>query len=496
MSNIIFLTFLPFYPSINDMNLPAFEVQMTSAIFVLCRPRLKFLDRDLSDDSVRLMRASSASKTHRRWKMANLKKAYKTIMSDHFPNEMTISFDDQRLIFRKRTWKMAEQEEIIERGLRYGENPGQEAALYELADGNVALGDCRFIEPGFGLVSSLEESMMLQFGKHPGKINLTDIDAALNILKHLMDRPAAAVMKHNNPSGVALGDSIGSAVERAFMADRLAAMGGCVAVNRPLDRTGAEFLAENFIEVAAAPSYEEGVVDILKRSKNLRIVEIPRIERLEEYRTLRFIDFKSLMDGGIIVQQSQISRIKAPEDFLPAAVKTKAEEAVCERTPTVDEYADLIFGWNVELGVTSNSVLFVKDGATVAIGTGEQDRVGCAEIAVQKAYTKHADRICFDRFGIPYNVLVLEVEKGRRYAQDKINIDKETAEAKGGLIGSCMISDGFFPFRDGVDVGIRQGISAVAQPGGSIRDAEVIAACNEADPQVAMVFTGQRAFRH
>jgi phosphoribosylaminoimidazolecarboxamide formyltransferase/IMP cyclohydrolase len=410
---------------------------------------------------------------------------------------MTITFGEQKLIYRKRMWKIEEKGEMVEKGLRYGENPGQEAALYELAGGNLALGGCRFIEPEKGLVSRLDEQMMVQFGKHPGKINLTDIDAALNILKHLMDDPAAAVMKHNNPSGVALGESAGDAIFKAFMTDRLAAMGGCVAVTRPLDKQGAEFLANNYVEVVVAPGFEEGVVDILSQSKNLRIVEIPRIDRLADYRTMRFAEFKSLIDGGIIVQQSQVSAITTRDDFIPAVVKSKKQgEVRCDREPTDEEYRDLIFGWNVELGVTSNSVLFVKDGVTVSIGTGEQDRVGSAEIAVQKAYTKHADRVCFDRFGIPYNVLTLQTESGERDPAEKAAIDAETKEAKGGLIGSRMISDGFFPFRDGVDVGIRQGISAVGQPGGSIRDAEVIQACNEADPKVAMVFTGQRAFKH
>jgi phosphoribosylaminoimidazolecarboxamide formyltransferase/IMP cyclohydrolase len=428
--------------------------------------------------------------------MADLKQAYKTIVPEHFPDEMTITLGDVRLVYRKRTWRITDEGQEVVRGLRYGENPGQEAALYELVNGNLVLGGCRYIEPGRGLVSALDESMLLQFGKHPGKINLTDIDAALNILKHLMDRPAAAVMKHNNPSGVARGGSAGDAVRRAFMADRLAAMGGCVAVNRALDREAAEFLSAHFVEVVAAPSYEAGCVDLLAANKNLRIVEIPRIDRLAEYEGARFLDFKSLIDGGIVVQQSAVSRIRAGADFLPAEAKAKGETFGCVRRPTPAELDDLVFGWCIELGVTSNSVLFVKDGATVAIGTGEQDRVGCAEIAVQKAYTKHADRICFERHGKPYNELLLEIEKGARPAEDKAAIDAETAAAKGGLAGSRMVSDGFFPFRDGVDVGIRQGVTAIAQPGGSIRDREVIEACNEATPPVAMVFTGQRAFKH
>lgn len=429
--------------------------------------------------------------------MANLKKAYKTIVADNFPKDMTISFGDQKLVYQKRTWKIEEKGEEIERGLRYGENPGQESALYELVNGNLVLGDCQFIAPNNGLVSSLDESMMLQFGKHPGKINLTDIDAALNIIKYLMDSPAAAVMKHNNPSGVAKGAGAAEAIEKAFMTDRLAAMGGCVAVNRPIDKAAAEFIAANYVEVVVAPSYEEGAIDVLKDRKNLRIVQIPRMDQLADYRTAQFLDFKSLIDGGIILQSSMVSKIISPDDFIPAATAPKKGDPItCDRLPTSQEYADLIFGWNVELGVTSNSVLFVKDGVTVSIGTGEQDRVGCAEIAVHKAYTKHADGLCFETHGVPYNEFKLEVEKGNKSASDLTAIDDKTQAAKGGLTGSRMISDGFFPFRDGVDVGIQQGITAVAQPGGSMRDKEVIQACNQADPKVAMVFTGQRAFKH
>jgi len=132
----------------------------------------------------------------------------------------------------------------------------------------------------------------------------------------------------------------------------------------------------------------------------------------------------------------------------------------------------------------------------VGIGTGEQDRVGVAEIAVFKAYAKYADALCFQRQGIPYKDLELAVEKGRKDKALLEEIDHETRAAKAGLIGAAMISDAFFPFRDGVDVGIRQGIRAIVQPGGSLRDFEVIQACNEAEPQVTMVFTHQRAFKH
>ena len=128
--------------------------------------------------------------------MAELKQMYRTVMEDHFPDRMIIQFGNQILIYRKRSWKIPDERtgELIEKGLRYGENPGQEAALYELMNGNLVLGGCEFIGPGKGLVSAISEEEMLQSGKHPGKTNFTDADNALNILKYLMDQPAAAIV--------------------------------------------------------------------------------------------------------------------------------------------------------------------------------------------------------------------------------------------------------------------------------------------------------------
>ena len=429
--------------------------------------------------------------------MTNIRKAYSTILGDHFPEQMTIQFGDQKLIYRKKTWKTNDkQDNMIENGLRYGENPDQEAALYELVNGNLVLGECRFIEPGKGLVSSISEEDMLRFGKHPGKINLTDIDAGLNILKFLMDKPAAVVIKHNNPSGVAVGNSISEAFEKAFMADRIAAMGGVVTVNRPLDKASAERFSQHYFEVVAAPEYEEGTVEILASRKNLRIARIKRIDQLTEYADLRFIDFKSLMDGGIIVQQSQLNRIRSVGDFMPASATYKGEEFRIQREPTQKELDDMLFGWQVQQGVTSNSVIFVKDGVTVGIGAGEQDRVGVAKIAVAKAKEKYADATCFKLYEVPLYILELEIAQGKRPCEDREPIMIATKEVNGGLIGSAMISDAFFPFRDGVDVGIEAGATAICHPGGSIRDFESIQACNEADPKVTMVFTGQRVFKH
>lgn len=430
--------------------------------------------------------------------MPDIKKMYRTIMTDHFPPEMVIKFGNQTLIYRKRTWKIpdAKTGEVIERGLRYGENPGQEAALYELINGNLTLGECQFIQPGNGIISGITEGDMIQAGKHPGKTNLTDLDNGLNIIKYLMDRPAAVILKHNNPCGAAYGATLAEAYDKANMADRIAAFGGCLVVNRSMDKNTAEIASENYLEVVAAPEFEERAVSILSGRKNLRIIRINKISKLEKYRTIRFIDFKSLIDGGIIVQQSPINKIETKEDFLPAKTTYQGKAYVIERMPSEREYDDMLFGWNVEQGITSNSVIYVKDGVTVGIGTGEQDRVGVAEIAIFKTYTKYADALCFKKYGIPYKTFERDVKNGGRDRDALSEMEEVTRKNKGGLIGSVMVSDAFFPFRDGVDVGIKEGVSAIVQPGGSERDFESIVACNEADPKVTMVFTGQRAFRH
>ncbi len=426
----------------------------------------------------------------------DLKKMYRTVMEDHFPDTMTLAFGDQNLTYRKRTWKIADPKsgELIEKGLRYGENPGQEAALYELVGGHLKLGECSFIDPGKGLVSAITEQDMLQAGKHPGKTNLTDVDNGLNIIKFLMNKPAAVILKHNNPCGAAHGETPAEAYRRANRADRIAAFGGCLVLNRNLDQETAEEVARNYLEVVVAPDYEEGALDRLKQRANLRIIRMARMDRLAEYATTRFVEFKSLMDGGLIVQQSPLNRVRSVADFQPAETTHQGKTYRIARDPTQQELNDLLFGWFIEQGVTSNSVLYVKDECTVGIGTGEQDRVGVAEIAVYKAYQKYADALCYDRFEMSYKDLELAVANGQRHQDEIAAIDQATREAKGGLIGATMVSDAFFPFRDGVDVGIRQGITAIVQPGGSLRDWEVIEACNEAG--VTMVFTGQRAFKH
>ncbi|MGE4291794.1 MAG: IMP cyclohydrolase [Desulfovibrio sp.] len=424
--------------------------------------------------------------------MSNLKDMYKTLQQDPFPGELAIRLGDKELVFRKRTWEIDGET----KGLRYGENPDQPAALYEPVSGGIEAGGVALRGPGKGLVSAITEEHMLQAGKHPGKINLTDVDNGLNILQYLGDKPAAVILKHNNPCGAAWTDKgIAEALRRAFDADRIAAFGGAIVLNRPVDMACAKVINSAYFEVVAAPKFAPDALAELKTKKNLRIIRIPGIDTLAELGSEPFLDIKSLVDGGVIVQFSFRNRIRTAADFLPARAEKDGTEFIA-RAPSKAEADDLLFAWAVEAGVTSNSVLFVKNGATVAIGTGEQDRVGCVQLAVNKAYTKYADLLAFEELGKSLFELQLAAKEDPALAAKLEDIEARTCEAKSGLIGSVAVSDGFFPFRDGVDLCIEQGVAAIAQPGGSIRDHEIIRAVNEASPQVAMVFTGQRSFKH
>ena len=413
----------------------------------------------------------------------DLKKMYRTIVEEHFPPRMEISFCDddgrQTLFYEKVLWTIDQ----VLKGLRYGENPGQEAALYKLTNGNLVLGETRTIQPGQYLVSDIE---LLQSGKHPGKTNLTDADNALNILRYFTQKPTVIIVKHNNPCGVAQAESLETAYLKANQADRVAAFGGCIALNKPVDQATAEAIAQHYAEVVVAPDFETGVLDIFAGKPNLRVIQIRNMSRLQDFVGQRCVEFKSLIDGGIIAQWSFVPVSRNKADLKLAECEYKGELYRIQRQPTEAEYQDMLFGWLVEAGVTSNSVLYVKDLVTVGIGTGEQDRVGVAQIARDKAYRKLSDRYCFEEFGIPYNDM--------RDQEKLAAIDARVADEKGGLIGAAMVSDAFFPFRDGVEVGLSEGIRAVIQPGGSNNDYQSIEACNEKG--ATMVYTGQRSFKH
>ena len=413
----------------------------------------------------------------------DLKKMYRTIVDEHFPPQMEVSFVDdgkrQTLFYEKVLWTVDQ----VQKGLRYGENPGQEAALYKLVNGNLVLGETEMIQPGKFLASDIE---LLQSGKHPGKTNLTDADNSLNILRYFNDQPTAVIVKHNNPCGVARADTLVDAYLKADLADRVAAFGGCIALNRAVDKATAEAITGRYAEVVVAPDFESGVMEVFARKPNLRVIQIGNIDQLQSFVGQRVVEFKSLIDGGVIAQWSFVPQSRTRQDLKLAQCDYKDKTYRVEREPSEAEFEDLIFGWLVESGITSNSVIYVKDQVTVGIGTGEQDRVGVAQIARDKAYRKLADRYCFEEYGIPYN----DMKDKDRLAEIDFRVNRE----KGGLIGAAMVSDAFFPFRDGIDVGLREGVTAVIQPGGSSNDYQSIEACNETN--ATMVFTGQRSFKH
>jgi phosphoribosylaminoimidazolecarboxamide formyltransferase/IMP cyclohydrolase len=426
---------------------------------------------------------------------------YRQVLTDNFPPEIEIKIGDTVLVYRKEVYKITDEKgETRSDGLRYGENPGQEAALYRLINGNLTLAGVEYVGPGHNLVSGLADmdpktSMMFGCRKHPSKTNLTDVDSALNVLRYLVDTPAAVVVKHNNPSGAAISDNLPDAFKKAYDADIVAAFGGAAVVNKPLDKATAELMGSHYLEVVAAPEYEEGAVEILAKKPDLRILKIKNIEKLRDFQNKRFLDIKSLMDGGIVIQQSPVNGILSPKDFLRAETVHGGVTHVAARTPDERELKDLVFGWAVEQAVVSNSVLFAKDGVTVSIAGGQQDRVGVVEIAVFKAKRNRAELSCHEKHGI--STKDLEKKKDDPKALEDLALFREEAEkAHGGLVGAVLVSDAFFPFRDALDAAIKEGITAVVHPGGAIRDFESIMAANEASPQVAMVFTGQRVFKH
>jgi len=296
--------------------------------------------------------------------------------------------------------------------LRYGENPHQHGARYS-----------------FG--NSCWDTAVQHGGKEMSYLNVYDADAAWRLVWSLGDAPAAVVIKHANPCGVAVADDITTAYRRAHECDPTSAYGGIVALNRPMPLALAEALAPVFTEVVIAPDYEPGALDVLSEKKNLRVLtaRTPQVPNLD-IRTI---------EGGLLVQT-------ADTVSLDRATCT----VVTDRAPTDAEWRDLELAWRVAARVTSNTIVLVKDGQAVGIGAGQQNRRDAGRIAAEKA----------------------------------------AGRAQG---GACA-SDAFFPFRDGLDAAAEAGATAVIQPGGSIRDDEVIAAANEAE--LAMVFTGERHFKH
>ena len=301
--------------------------------------------------------------------------------------------------------------------LRYGENPGQEAAFY-------------LERRGDGLAGLVQRG-----GKELSFNNFLDLEGALLASDPFTEQPCCAIIKHTTPCGLAVGATALEAYHKALACDPQSAFGSVISFTVPVDRAVAEAIATLFVECIVAPSFSEGAVEILGRKKNLRVLE----------GTARWhpgaLDFKRVR-GGFLLQERP-----------PSTLGDGNWTAVTRRAPTDAERADLLFAWRAVSSVKSNAIVLARDGATIGIGAGQMSRVDASFLAVHKA------RAC----------------------------GHETA-------GSALGSDAFFPFRDSIDQVAEAGITAIVQPGGSVRDEEVIAAADE--QRIAMVFTGQRLFRH
>jgi phosphoribosylaminoimidazolecarboxamide formyltransferase/IMP cyclohydrolase len=304
--------------------------------------------------------------------------------------------------------------------MRYGENPHQRSAFYVEANPKEI---------------SIASAKQLQ-GKELSYNNIADTDAALECVKQF-DEPACVIVKHANPCGVAVANTIGEAYDLAFATDTESAFGGIIAFNRELDAATAKMIVDRqFVEVIIAPSVAHGVSEIIAEKKNVRLLICGQWST-----PVPAWDFKRV-NGGLLVQDRDLGMITVND-----------LKIVTQRKPTEAEIRDLLFTWKVAKFVKSNAIVYGKDGRTIGVGAGQMSRVNSARIAAIKA--EHAK---------------LEVK------------------------GAVMASDAFFPFRDGIDNAAKNGISCVIQPGGSIRDEEVIAAADEHG--MAMVFTGMRHFRH
>lgn len=306
--------------------------------------------------------------------------------------------------------------------LRYGENPHQRAAFFQ--------------SPGTQ-ERSVASAAQLQ-GKTLSFNNIVDTDAALECVR-VFEQPACVIVKHANPCGVAIGDSLLEAYERAFQTDPTSAFGGIIAFNRPLDAvTAAAIVKRQFVEVIIAPSIEEQALACTAARKNIRVLAYGPWNGEPDHG----YEFKRVR-GGFLIQDIDGAILPAGAELRP----------VSARHPSAGELQDLLFAWKVAKFVKSNAIVYARNGQTLGIGAGQMSRVDSARIGARKA----AD-VGFD------------------------------------LDGAALASDAFFPFRDAIDHAAAAGVKAIIQPGGSVRDAEVIAAADEHG--IAMVFAGMRHFRH
>ncbi len=373
-----------------------------------------------------------------------------------------------------------EEKRFNGKSLRYGDNPEQASRLYVPAQETVSDSNTSSTV----MKSMFADMEVVKEGKVCSRSNIIDIDSALGVFSKVGTDNCAVVLKHGNPCGAARAATIEEAVHNAWHADKIASFGGVLVMNEPLMKLGlAEALAEHFFDAIVAPDFDEGVLAIFAKKKNLSLYTLPQLKYSDSEGNRAHV--RTLSDGSLLLQEEYKTTGYAEGKWTLAEYTGKRGEISIERAPSAAEILDMEFGWYVQAATMSNSVLFVKDGCTVGIAAGEQDRVGAAQLARNKAYRNAIIRSAFEEYKKDYTVLT---ESERR------EIDAGVENSHGNLNGAVMVSDGFFPFRDGVDVGLKEKVGAVLQPGGSIRDHEVIKACNEYG--ATMMFTHQRGFKH
>ena len=309
----------------------------------------------------------------------------------------------------------------------------QFARLQDLRYGENPHQSAAFYRDERPVAGSLATCRQLQ-GKELSYNNIADADAAWECVKSFAE-PACVIVKHANPCGVATGASLAAAYEKAFKTDPVSAFGGILAFNRALDRAAAEAASQQFAEVIVAPRVEPEAQEVFAKKANVRVLEVPLSHDVQAH------DYKRV-GGGLLVQTTDAKAVRRDE-----------LKVVTKKQPSESQWSDLLFAWRVAKFVKSNAIVFCRDGMTLGIGAGQMSRVDSSRLAAMKAQA-----------------------------------------AKLSLAGSVVASDAFFPFRDGLDVVAEAGAAAVIQPGGSVRDDEVIAAADERG--VAMVLTGVRHFRH
>ena len=389
--------------------------------------------------------------------VTDMKRTYRTPRVGEFPEELSLNL-------------------LKEFDLRYGENPNQPGAAYRFQGTSLAeFTNIRLAKSGKGGLSAT---------------NLLDITRALGILK-FFQKPAVAVMKHASPSGFAEqhgGNNLEDIYRLARDADARSAFGSVVVTTVPIDKNTAEAIVSTFVEAVAAPEYEQGVLDIFERKKDIRAILFSNLDKLPKFAgddTTGLYDLKVLPGGRVIVQTPYLSSIRGPKDLiLDPLVRKNGQRYVVDRDPTEKELEDLLTAWYVNTGISSNAVVFVKDGLTVAIGSGQRDRVGAVEEAISKSYQKALDRKRM-------------LEEPENFSWTRRNLSWKQMGAQLGyrpLEGAAMSSDGFLPFRDSIDAAAEEGVRAVIQPGGSRRDDEIIQAVNEY--HMAMAYTLERCFGH